>query len=503
MCPGAPRPAGVALNRPLRPPRHGSVRSLMRCALFCLVVVAAPALAQKGPPLSDAVTVARPPEGEFFGVYLQNQKVGWMFSQVKLNQAGDQLVAVNELHFLAKVGTRITDRMMKETKVFEAKPGGKLLSLRLEQKGDGGDQILDGLSTKQGLKVIRTRPGKPDETLLLPAPKEVAEDADQVRVALKRRAKVEGIVTDSTDLKQYVWTTTPDGTETRTLRGVKVKLARAVTVSEKDKVPQVASVDEKGRMLEVQFGPTMMMRMEPEDQARRIDLVEVFSLTRVKLPKPAPPEARRVPGTLTLVMSGLPERFQVNTYRQTYERLDDKRVAVKLSAFEPKARQVRPLADPNGGKNLESDIIVEASAPEIVKQARQIAGQEKDAWAAALKINDWVNKNVQKDYGASSDRATDVLKTLKGDCTEHSLLMVALLRAVGVPARRADGVVYLMNEDQVPALYWHEWVEAYVGEWTQLDPTFGQAVADATHFKVGEDGNSEITPLIGSLVVSD
>ena len=70
-------------------------------------------------------------------------------------------------------------------------------------------------------------------------------------------------------------------------------------------------------------------------------------------------------------------------------------------------------------------------------------------------------------------------------------------------ARRVDGVVYLLNDDQVPALYWHEWVEAWVGEWTQLDPTFGQDVADATHFAVGEEGSAEITPLIGSLKVVD
>ena len=39
-----------------------------------------------------------------------------------------------------------------------------------------------------------------------------------------------------------------------------------------------------------------------------------------------------------------------------------------------------------------------------------------------------MNKNLTKDYGSSSDRATDVLKTMKGDCTEHALLATALLR---------------------------------------------------------------------------
>jgi transglutaminase-like putative cysteine protease len=480
----------------------GNLQPMRRLALSALLLISSAALAQRAA-VSDTLTVARPKEGEFFGVYLSNQKVGWMFTQVKTNAAGDQVISVNELHFKAKVGTRVSERVMKETKVFEAKPGGKLLSLRLEQSGDGGDQTLDGLVTGGGLKVLRSRPGLKDETLMLPVPKEVVEDADQARVALKRNTPIEGIITDTTDLKQYPWRTTVGPSEARTIRGVKVTLQRAITISEKEKVPTEAFVDDKGRMTEVRFGPTMKAVMEPEDQARRVDLVEVFALTRVKLPKPPPPEVRQIPGAMTMVMSGLPERFRVDTYRQSYAKLDADRVAVKLSAAAPKKHAVRPLADPNGGKNLESDIIVEANNADIVKQAKAIVGAEKDAYTAAKKISKWVHDSLVKDYGSSSDRATDVLKTMRGDCTEHSLLTVALLRAVGIPSKRVDGVVYLMNEDQVPALYWHEWVEAFVGEWTQLDPTFGQDVADATHFGVGEEGNAEITPLIGSLVVHD
>ena len=91
---------------------------------------------------------------------------------------------------------------------------------------------------------------------------------------------------------------------------------------------------------------------------------------------------------------------------------------------------------------------------------------------------------------------------MRGDCTEHSLLSIALLRALGIPARRVDGVVYVQNGDGVPALYWHEWVEAWVGTWTQLDPTFGQPVADATHLTLGEESSAEIMPLLGQLKVT-
>ena len=76
-----------------------------------------------------------------------------------------------------------------------------------------------------------------------------------------------------------------------------------------------------------------------------------------------------------------------------------------------------------------------------------------------------------------------------------------MLRSLGIPSKRIDGLVYLINEDKVPALYWHEWVEAYVGEWTQLDPTFGQAVANPARLAVGEESSAEITPLIGSMTV--
>jgi transglutaminase-like putative cysteine protease len=245
----------------------------------------------------------------------------------------------------------------------------------------------------------------------------------------------------------------------------------------------------------------MKLVAEPEDVARRVDIVEVFGLTRIVLPKALPPTARDLPGHVTLVMKGLPDKFQVSSYRQQYKKLADGKVEVTISSAMPKARKPRPLVDPNGGDNLKSTIAVEADAPEIKALAKKIAGDEKDALATAVTVSRWVNKNMQKNYGSSSDHATDVLREMKGDCTEHSLLTVSLLRALGIPSKRIDGVVYLVNEDGVPALYWHEWVEAYVGEWVQLDPTFGQDIADATHFQVGEEARAEITPLIGSLQV--
>lgn len=471
--------------------------------ILLIVLLASSAFAEApAPKLSDVLRVPRPAAGEYLGLYLMGKKVGYLYTLVK--QDGETVVAINEIHFRAQVGSRTSERNMKETRTYEAKPNGRLLSFVVEQKGDGGDQVLEATTSATGIRVLRKRPDMPNETLSVKPSHEVVEDSDQARVALLRGATVEGTITDGSDLEQYkVTTTVGGGAETRSVRGVKVTVRKVVTLSEKEKVPTEAWVDDKGRMVEVHFGPTMTALAEPEDIARRLDAVEVFGLTRVVLPRPPPPNARAVPGQLKLVMVGLPEKFRSPTYRQTFKDLPHGEVEVTIRVEPPKKHSPRPLVDPNGGANLKSTIIVEADNPDIKVRAKKLAGDEKDAYAVAKKISKWVGDNMTKDYGASADRASDVLKQMKGDCTEHALLTVALLRAVGIPARRVDGVVYVMNDDQVPALYWHEWVEAYVGEWTQLDPTFGQDVADATHFAVGEEGNAEITPLIGSLKVTE
>ncbi|MBX7099080.1 MAG: transglutaminase-like domain-containing protein [Myxococcaceae bacterium] len=433
------------------------------------------------------------------------KKVGYLYTNVSLVPTNpEQAISVNHFVMRAQVGAKVAERSLKETRIFEAKPHGRLLSFVVEQAGDGGDQTLEGTATPTGLKVLQKRPGQPNQVRSLKPVKETVEDADQARVALIRKQAVEGIVTDGTDLESYRVVTTPGGTETRTIGGAPVKVTKVTTLSDKEKVPAVAYLDEQGRMLEIDFGGTMTAVQESEEKAKRFDTVEVFGLTRLVLPKPAPPEARNVPGQLTLDVTGLPEKFRIETYRQSFKVLDGGKVQITLKAAPPKVKgKVRPLVDPNGGVNLKSTLAVEADSPEIAAAAKKIVGTEKDAYVAAKKIVAWVNQSLQKDYGSSSDRATDVLRIRKGDCTEHSLLAVALLRAAGIPAKRIDGVVYLMNEDKVPALYWHEWVEAYVGEWTQLDPTFGQDVADATHLALGEEGSAEITPLIGGLKVVD
>ena len=247
----------------LVPPLLGLSVVLLSAAPVLAQAPAPAATATKTAQVSDVLKTPRPPGGEWLGLYLMDKKVGYFFTDVSLVPGRkDQVRSVNELVFKATVGSKLSERVHREERIYEAKPGGKLLSLVVQQRGDGGEQQLVGTQTQHGLRVVRKRPGLPDEVRMLPASQETVEDADQARVAIYRKAKVVGTITDGTDLESYKVTTTMEPPEERMVRGVKVLLHKAQTLSEKEKVPVMAYITSEGEMVEVDFGQTMKARAE-------------------------------------------------------------------------------------------------------------------------------------------------------------------------------------------------------------------------------------------------
>ncbi|HYX91806.1 MAG TPA: transglutaminase domain-containing protein, partial [Myxococcaceae bacterium] len=274
--------------------------------------------------LSDALKAKRPKDGEWFGLYLLGKKVGYVYVQLELLPgehlpgSTDKARSINELYFRAEVANRVSERRHREVRIYEAKPNGRLLSLVVEQSGDGGTQTLEATNTAQHLHIVRKRPGLPDEEKDLPPSPETIEAADQPRVALLRNAPQEHLITDGTDLQKYRLTSKVEKGEERLIGGVPVKLQRVVTLSEKENVPAVALLTSQGETVEIEMGGAMRVVAEPEEIAKRLDRVEVFALTRVVLPKPLPEVRRQVPGEVKLVVSGLPESFHQKSARQSY-----------------------------------------------------------------------------------------------------------------------------------------------------------------------------------------
>ncbi|WP_257306477.1 transglutaminase domain-containing protein [Geothrix campi] len=104
-------------------------------------------------------------------------------------------------------------------------------------------------------------------------------------------------------------------------------------------------------------------------------------------------------------------------------------------------------------------------------------------WELAKRVTtfvfDWI---TDKDFTVGFASALEVCRTPRGDCTEHGVLAVALLRRLGVPARGVTGWVGLGD-----TLGLHFWVEVKLGDrWVPVDPTFDQAPASALRIKLGD-----------------
>jgi len=77
--------------------------------------------------------------------------------------------------------------------------------------------------------------------------------------------------------------------------------------------------------------------------------------------------------------------------------------------------------------------------------------------------------------------ASETARTRKGDCSEHAVLLAAMLRARNIPARVATGLLYVdefAGEKQI--FGWHMWTQALIdGKWIDLDATL------PTHYHAG------------------
>ncbi len=104
-------------------------------------------------------------------------------------------------------------------------------------------------------------------------------------------------------------------------------------------------------------------------------------------------------------------------------------------------------------------------------------------WELARRVNTFVFEWItDKDFSVGFASALEVCHRPRGDCTEHGVLAVALLRRLGVPARGATGWVGLGE-----LLGLHFWVEVRLQDrWVPIDPTFDQAPASALRIKLGD-----------------
>jgi len=185
-----------------------------------------------------------------------------------------------------------------------------------------------------------------------------------------------------------------------------------------------------------------------------------------------------------------------------------------LELRDPQAMKAGP-ADPDVARYLKAELFIESDAPEIIAEAAKAVQGVTGRRERAERLTRYVNQLLDKKPTVSLPSALEVLRTKVGDCNEHTVLYVAMARALGIPARIAVGLVYIHG-----AFYYHAWPEVYLEEgsglraqgsaqraqglWLPVDPTLNEFPANATHLRLargGLDKQTVILPLMGKLTM--
>jgi len=106
----------------------------------------------------------------------------------------------------------------------------------------------------------------------------------------------------------------------------------------------------------------------------------------------------------------------------------------------PAAGYTLPASPDEHGDALRTTPLIQAEDPEIRDVAQEVVGSTRDPGQAAARLADWVYERLDKQITLSVPSARQVLEAGRGDCNEHTVLYVALARAVGLPARTAAWV---------------------------------------------------------------
>lgn len=167
-------------------------------------------------------------------------------------------------------------------------------------------------------------------------------------------------------------------------------------------------------------------------------------------------------------------------------------------ALEPEREDLRagPLIDSNHA---------------LVKQlAATAVGKQDQPHRLALDLTRAVTTMTRVTAGGEGfRRASEVAREGSGDSTGQAVLLAALLRARGIPARVAVGLVYDPGADaetaEQPRMSYHMWTLAHLeGRWVHLDATLGgEAPAErillGSHHLADGNGYASVVPVIGAI----
>ncbi|MSR44966.1 MAG: transglutaminase domain-containing protein [Phycisphaerales bacterium] len=452
--------------------RHIERAVVTVAALLSLLSIASPIGAQE---IGKASAVSTPRD-DWFAVTIADQPCGWMHEQVVVEP--NRILTTNEMRLtIGRAGSAAT---MSVQWRFEESADGTPIQCLVEQVSGGERSQSIYRFLPEGIHV-EERAGERTLTRVIERPAGPWMTPAQVeRLAMQARAS------DATTF-EYV-TIDPSGG----LRIVEMKSVRTALHADKsaqwetrNNLIAAVTIDDVDALGHVTTSRTklpigdMVSRRSTERRAKSIASgagVDVIARSMIEL---ATPNAKLQSGESTRLavrsIDGTPLALpSVGSQRVQSNPAGGDFVDILVGATSPVTPE--EAADP---RFLASTILIDCVDPlvrELSGTALQVAHFAHNAPTStrAEALRSFVHRFIsKKDLATAFAGASAVARSQSGDCSEHAILLAALLRAQGIPSRIASGLVYADEFGGKRGVFaWHMWTQAAIdGAWLDLDAT--------------------------------
>jgi transglutaminase-like putative cysteine protease len=121
-------------------------------------------------------------------------------------------------------------------------------------------------------------------------------------------------------------------------------------------------------------------------------------------------------------------------------------------------------------KHLQDTRFLTMSSPEVKTLAKKIPAHGDPVRNTESFVFDYI---TNKTLGVPLLPAENIIRSRMGDCTEHTILTISLLRSKGIPARAVVGMLLVpFFNGKKNVFAYHMWAEAFHnGRWNLVDAT--------------------------------
>ena len=462
----------------------------------------------------------------WYAVMLLGERAGWM-RETERTAADGALALESEMRLsIARGGLTIEVAMIS---LSEETPDGKPIRMRSEQRMAAAPVVTTFRFTDAGVEVTEESGGRTTtRTEPTPAGEWLMPIAAERHIERRARAGDDTIEYRSIDATTGLTPVTITRRRLGTPEPVEVlgKVVPAARWSITQSIfPDVQSHDylaEDGALVrgEVNFGGVTLTMLAADKETATLPAkapeMMVSTFVHPSRPIASPRSLRRAVYTVR-VPDGqtLPDLPCAGHQKAT--RIDGRSVRVTLDLATAGAAEPGDEARP---EFREASVMIDGDDPEIRALVPLEADAEPKA-ALAVRLRGVAHRHITtKSLDVGFATASEAARTRQGDCTEHAVLLAAMLRAAGVPSRVVSGVVYVDQFAGGREVFgFHMWTQALledadapgVWRWVDLDATLPQdRVFDAAHIAfivsalpARERMNSltSLAPLLGRLEI--